>query len=183
MTSYLFIYTYLLSLIHADIKLLVEMLLKIMIGKGIDEGNAGWRTWSNDKTHRADSKRRNIFENIWEGGALPWRLTDKELKELDEQMSRIVWPHYVDRLHYDKFSFWVKRSRLWKTHRKVNSIMIVRYKTSTLITYQYHIKSSGRFIILHPRDTTTRSTASVACSCVYSDMGTQKAGWSSTQLR
>lgn len=112
-----------------------------MIGKGIDEGNAGWRTWSNDETHRRESRRRNIFEDIWEGGSLPWRLTNEELKELDERMARVVWPHYVDRLCYDKFSFWVKRSRLWKTHRKVCSLMIVRVRVK-------HLKMSNR---LHTR--------------------------------
>lgn len=105
-----------------DVKLLCEMVLSIIIGKGIDEGNAGWRSWGKDATHRAECKERGIFKGVWQGdakGPLPWRLTKEQLKLLNERMGRVCWPHYMDRLHYRDFSFWVKRSRLWKTHRKV----------------------------------------------------------------
>ncbi len=97
------------------------MVLKVMIGRGIDGGEGGWKSWSKDASHRADSKRRGIFRDIWtdRDGPLPWRLTAEELKLLDERLGDVVWPHYVDRMHYDGCSFWKKPSRLWKTNRKV----------------------------------------------------------------
>lgn len=104
-----------------DIKLLVEMLLKVMIGKGIDRGNGGYKSWSNDRTHRVQSQQRDIFRDIWpdRNGNLPWRLTAAELAELEERMRRVTWPHYVDRHYYEGCSFWRKPGRLWKTQRKV----------------------------------------------------------------
>ena len=105
----------------ADLKLLCEMLLKIIIGKGIDAGDGGWKGWNRDMEHRVDSAKRGIFRDIWPDrmGPLPWRLTKEELNELDERMKRCSWPHYVDRLEYDNASFWLKPSRLWKTTRKI----------------------------------------------------------------
>lgn len=104
-----------------DIKLLVEMLLKVMIGRGIDRGEGGYKNWSKDPFHRAQSEKRGIFRDIWSdrNGPLPWRLTPTEVKFLDERMSRVTWPHCVDRLQYAGSSFWKKPSRLWKTQRKV----------------------------------------------------------------
>ena len=104
-----------------DIKLFVEMLLKVMIGKGIDSGDGGWSGWNKDDKHRAESQRRNIFRDVWpdRDRPLPWRLTPEEIKMLDERMGRVTWPHYVDRQYYEGCSFWIKPSRLWKTQRKV----------------------------------------------------------------
>ena len=39
-----------------DVKLVCEMVLQIIIGRGIDEGNAGWESWSKDSTHRPECK-------------------------------------------------------------------------------------------------------------------------------
>lgn len=104
-----------------DVKLMLEMVLKVMIGKGIDQGDGGYKSWSKDPLHRADSKSRGIFRDIWpdRNGPLPWRLTPEEVKMLDERMRHVDWPHYVDRLYYDGCSFWRKPSRLWKTKRKL----------------------------------------------------------------
>ena len=104
-----------------DIKLVVEMLLKVMVGKGIDRGDGGYKSWSKDSMHREDAKRRGIFSEIWpeNNGDLPWRLTPEELRMLDDRMSRVSWPHYVDPLYYGGCSFWKRPSRLWKTQRKV----------------------------------------------------------------
>lgn len=104
-----------------DMKLLLEMVLKIIIGRGIDKGSGGWKSWSKDATHRTESKDRGIFRDIWPDrmGPLPWRLTADQLKILEERMGRTMWPHYMDRLHYQGCSFWMKPSRLWKIHRKI----------------------------------------------------------------
>ena len=104
-----------------DIKLLVEMLLKVMIGKGIDTGEGGYKSWSKDSSHRAQAKKRNVHREIWPdiNGPLPWRLTPEEVQSLDQRMGRVSWPRYVDRMHYEGCSFWKKPGRLWKTQRKV----------------------------------------------------------------
>ena len=98
-----------------------EMLLKVMIGRGFDDGEGGWKTWNKDHTHRVASQRRGIFRDIWpdRNGPLPWRLTKEQLIMLDERMGRCAWPHYVDPLYYDGCSFWKKKTVLWKTLRKI----------------------------------------------------------------
>ena len=75
-----------------DIKLFLEMLLKVMIGKGIDPGDGGWKSWSKDDKHRAGSQKRGIFRDIWpdRNGPLPWRLTPEEIAMLDERMGRVT---------------------------------------------------------------------------------------------
>ena len=62
-----------------------------------------------------------VFRDIWpdRNGPLPWRLTQDEIKMLDKRMKKVVWPHYIDRLHYEGCSFWIKPGRMWKTRRKV----------------------------------------------------------------
>ena len=95
-----------------------------MVGKGLgvhDDVEGNYKGWSSDEKHRRESQVLGVFRDIWpdRGGDLPWRLTQAELKELDERMKNIVWPHYIDRLYYDRCSFWVKASRMWKTARKV----------------------------------------------------------------
>ena len=107
-----------------DLKLLCEMLLKVMIGKGIDPGDGGYKSWSNDSAHRVDCQRRGVFRGVWpdRNGPLPWRLTKEEVKLLDERMGRVMWPRYMDRMHYAGCSFWRKPGRLWKTKRKVGGL-------------------------------------------------------------
>lgn len=106
-----------------DCKIFCEMLLKVMIGKGLgvhDDLQGGYK-WDKDAVHRRESQALNVFRDIWpdRNGPLPWRITRPQLKRLNQRMSRIVWPHYMDRLFYDGCSFWIKPGRIWKTKRKV----------------------------------------------------------------
>lgn len=109
----------------ADCKIFTEMLIRLMVGKGLgvydSDLEGGYKSWSKDVTHRREAQVHGIHRDIWldRGGSLPWRLTKDELREADRRMKRTVWPHYVDRLFYDGCSFWVKPGRLWKTRRKV----------------------------------------------------------------
>ena len=124
---------------HTDSKLVLEMLVKVMVGKGLgvyEEMEGGYRSWSKDTSHRREAKVLGIFSNIYPeraaagaasassaagaaSASLPWRLTKEEIKILDKRMGRIVWPRYIDCLYYDGCSFWVKPGRMWKTRRKV----------------------------------------------------------------
>lgn len=103
-----------------DSKLAAEMILQLSVGKG---GQGSYKNWSKDVKHRKESETYGVFSDIWppgdDAGPLPWRIHKAQLTELDKRMGRCSWPHYVDRLHYDGASFWIKPGRLWKAHRKV----------------------------------------------------------------
>ena len=76
------------------------MIIKCLIGKGPSDTSYG--NWSKDAKHRAQAKILGIFEPIWpeNNGPLPWRLTKDDRDELEERMSNIVWPHYMEPLYY-----------------------------------------------------------------------------------
>ena len=81
-------------------------------------------------------QKRGIFKGVWQGdakGPLKWRLTKEQVELLDERMGRVCWPHHVDRINYRGCSFWAKRSRLWKTHRK---IILFYFIQATQLRYQ-----------------------------------------------
>lgn len=108
------------DLMH-DSKLAAEMFLSVLVGRG---GEGGYKSWSKDPKHRIECQQNGVFEATWSGAdsrstPLPWRIPKRRLLELDAQMGRCLWPHYVDRLHYGGASFWIKPGRLWKAHRKV----------------------------------------------------------------
>ena len=112
------------SSLHIDCKVVCEMLVKVMIGKGLglhEDNDGGYKCWSKDPTHRREAQALGVFRDTWadRDGALPWRLSKEELKLLNKRMQCILWPHYVDRLYYEGCSFWVKPGRLWKSRRKV----------------------------------------------------------------
>ena len=71
------------ELMH-DTKILVEMIVKTLVGKVSNSGF--YANWSYDSTHRRENQMRNIFESTWPGndGPLPWRLTKDERLFLDE---------------------------------------------------------------------------------------------------
>ena len=111
---------------------MLEMLIKVMVGKGVgvhDEMEGGYKSWSKDAKHRREAKAYNIFRDVWSdrNGPLPWRLTKEEIKLLDKRCKRTVWPHYMDRVYYDKCSFWLKPGRMWKTRRKVRYVCLFLY--------------------------------------------------------
>ena len=101
-----------------DSKVLCEMIIKCLVGKG--PADTSYHSWNKDAKHRAQAQILGIFESIWPGndGPLPWRLTREQLRFLDDRLSRVVWPHYVERLYYKGFSFWLKPNRMWKARRK-----------------------------------------------------------------
>ena len=103
----------------ADSKLVLEMLLKLMVGYTNEGCYKGWG--KKDQTHRANFKYYGFCRHLWadRDTPLPWRLTAEQRKLLDERMRNVVWPHYTDRLAYRGHSFWKKPNRLWKTRRKI----------------------------------------------------------------
>ena len=111
------------QLLVTDSKLMLDMLIRVMVGKGtnVDDDDGGYKSWSKDGTHRREAQVLGVFRDIWpdRNGPLPWRLTPEQVKMLDERMSNVICPHYIDRLHYEGCSFWIKPGRMWKTRRKV----------------------------------------------------------------
>ena len=105
------------ELMH-DSKVFCEMVVKCLIGKG--PCGTSYHNWNKDDKHRTQARILGIFESIWPGndGPLPWRLTREQLLFLDKRMSRVLWPHYVERLYYKGYSFWLRPSRMWKARRK-----------------------------------------------------------------
>lgn len=105
------------ELMH-DSKVLCEAVVKTMIGKGPSESS--YSNWSRDPKHRKAAKTFGIMEDIWpeNDGALPWRLTKEQRDLLDQQMGRVMWPHYMERLFYRGHSFWTHPNRMWKARRK-----------------------------------------------------------------
>lgn len=112
------------DLMH-DSKLLLEMLLKLLVGHVSMAG--GYSAWSKDDTHRRDSQRYGVFRDVWtdRGGSFPWRLAKEDREELDARMLRVMWPHHIDRIAYRGFSFWKKPNRLWKIKRKITTLYYV----------------------------------------------------------
>ena len=91
-----------------------------------------------DSTHRKQARNLGIFPEIWlppppapaDGPppppapaaapveAIPWHLTKEQIDLLERRMSRIMWPHYMERLYYRGASPWKKPGRSWKCRRK-----------------------------------------------------------------
>ena len=82
-----------------------------------------YASWSEakDQKHRREAQIQGIYPDIWprSGGPLPYRLASAQITMLDRRMGRLVWPHYVERLHYKGHSFWTRPSRIWKMRRKL----------------------------------------------------------------
>ena len=90
-----------------DSKVACEMLTKLFVGYA---KNRVYKSWKYDQKHRAECKTHNVFRATWpegdnEGGPLPWRLTRDERNVLDQRMSCVKWPHYVEQLYYDELRF------------------------------------------------------------------------------
>ena len=107
-----------------DVKNLCDNVIKILVGKSSEGFYSGW---AKDVTHRAQSEKLGVFEDIWPdaGGDLPWRLTKEQQQLLDLRMQRVMWPHYIEPLEYKNASFWVKPSRMWKARRKFRLLFYV----------------------------------------------------------
>ena len=89
--------------------------MKILVGHG-KEGM--YHSFYKDAKHRWECQQLGVFRDVWpdRNGPLPWRLTREQVDLLEERMGRILWPHYVERLHYKKASVWKKSGRMWKCH-------------------------------------------------------------------
>ena len=146
----LFIYFFILCVVYddVDIKNLCDTIVRLLVGK-----TTNYKSWSasKDAKHRRQSEKIGVFQSIWEinGGKLPWRLTRDERKELDQRMSRVWWPHYMERLYYRGCSFWEKPSRMWKSRRKYRLLLYIlpvmlRDKVPALMTALFLILWSLR---------------------------------------
>lgn len=94
------------------------MFLKVCVGKQKD---GYYKAWSRDDQHRRESEKLGVFRDIWRdrGGPLPWRLTEAELDTLGKMTASLIWPRYIERVHYKGVSFWENTSRIWKCRRKM----------------------------------------------------------------
>lgn len=112
---------YLVPCMSTDVKNFSDMIVRLLIG----HTSVGYSGWSKDAAHRKQAKQQRIFADIWPetGGSLPWRLTAAQREMLDRRTGRIMWPHYVERLHYRGASFWKKPSRMWKCRRKYRLLL------------------------------------------------------------
>ena len=102
------------DLMH-DLKSVCDMLLKIMVGKG---SFGMYEYWKKDDDHRLFCEATGIFPEVYAGGKLPWRLTREEVEILDARVGKIWWPHYMDVLYRDGYSFFKKSNRMWKARHK-----------------------------------------------------------------
>ena len=98
--------------------------MTLLVGKG---RYGKYDNWSQDRTHRKQSKLCGIFPDIWIPdqpdaeqplGELPWRLSSAAKKILSERTKNIIWPRYMERMFYRGFSMWEKPNRMWKCRRK-----------------------------------------------------------------
>ena len=112
------------ELMH-DSKILVEMLLKTMVGKVSNGGF--YDSWSMDAAHRRENEMRGIFRSTWpdNNGPLPWRLTRDQRLFLDRRMSTLCWPERMEKLYYNGASFWTKPCRMWKARRKFTLLYFI----------------------------------------------------------
>ena len=113
------------ELMH-DTKIMVEMLLKVMVGKVVNAGF--YNSWSYDEAHRRENEQRGIFPSTWRcnnSGPFPWRLTRDERLLLDRRMGTLIWPERTEKLYYRGASFWTKPNRLWKVRRKITLLYYI----------------------------------------------------------
>ena len=109
-----------------DSKIFIEMLLKVLVGKGDQGFYAAWSE-AKDAKHRREAQMLGIYPDIWipRNGPLPYRLTRAQIKVLDDRMGLLLWPHYVERLYYEGHSFWTHPSRMWKMRRKLRLLYYI----------------------------------------------------------
>ena len=96
----------------------------MLVGK---VSNCGYSGWNKDTKHREHCKTLGIFEELWteNGGQLPWRLTKAQRLMLDQRMSTVLWPHYIEPLYYKGCSSWKKPGHMWKARRKFRLLFFI----------------------------------------------------------
>ena len=109
-----------------DIKCTCAMLLKCLVGSNSSHGM--YKSWKKDDKHRMECAVFGIFQEVVDGGPLPWRLTKEDLKTVNKRICSMWWPHYMDKLCSDGYSFFIKSNRAWKC-RNVTYVFLVLLTT------------------------------------------------------
>ena len=101
-----------------DLKNVCDMVLKGTVGKGRHGMYQHWKP-NYDYNHRLHCEVHNIFPEVHdENNPLPWRLTRQDVIDLDTRVRNMWWPHYMDVVCRNGFSFWRKSNRMWKCSHK-----------------------------------------------------------------
>ena len=110
-----------------DIKTVCCMFLKVLVGQGQKKSGMyeSWNSQRKDKKHREYCRVHNIFPDVHDvNNPLPWRLTSAQLDVVDDRVKNMWWPHYMDVLHKDGYSFWKKSCTMWKSRHKLMILMV-----------------------------------------------------------
>lgn len=108
-----------------DVKCVCVMLLKVLVGQGAHGMYATWNSKDSDNKHREYCRVHNIFPDVHDvDNPLPWRLTRAQLDVVDDRVKSMWWPHYMDVLHKDGYSFWKKSCTMWKSRHKLTILMV-----------------------------------------------------------
>ena len=107
-----------------DIKNVCNMSLKGLVGHGSHGMYESWDA-KKDEAHREFCRFHNIFPEVHDGtNPLPWRLSREAVNILDARVKAIFWPHYMDVLHKNGFSFWKKSHMMWKSRHKAMVFLV-----------------------------------------------------------
>ena len=106
-----------------DLKCFTEMLLRCWVGKKAQGFYASWGR--RDFDHREDCRVYNIFADFVGGAPPPWRLSEAQVNLMDARVKSMWWPHYVDKLAWQGYSFWKKTDRIWKAKHKLFCLLCV----------------------------------------------------------
>ena len=106
-----------------DYKTICEMLLKVLVGKG---SYGYYKNWDKDKDHRLDCKVYDTFAEVFDNDVkLPWRLSQDDVLILDQRVRDMWWPHYMDKLCRNGYSFWRKPDRVSKCIHKAYIFIVL----------------------------------------------------------
>lgn len=106
-----------------DLKSVCQMLLKILVGKG---SHGMYEHWNRDGQHRAFCRVMDIFPQVHdERNPLPWRLSREAVSILNSRVAKIWWPHYMDILCKNGYSFFKKSHVMWKARHKSLILMVI----------------------------------------------------------
>ena len=87
-----------------------------------------------DLKYRLSSEMYGIFPDIHVRGdpstyaPLPWRLSSRDIRVVDQRVRQICWPHMVQPLANLQTSFWLKKAFIEKTACKSLALKVIRYE-------------------------------------------------------
>ena len=110
--------------IMRDLSNICKMFLKILVGRGSFGMYESWTQKQDDK-HRLFCRVMDVFPGVAEGGDLPWRLSKEDVSAVDARVGNIWWPHYMDTLHYNGYSFFKKSDRMRKSKHKLFILLVL----------------------------------------------------------